>query len=279
MKHCANPECEHLNQFGRIAEFLDAVELCSDCGASLVSGEAPELVTHAYRELVTIYKAATGVQAHLIKGVLEGESIPVSIRGEALIGAVGELPATLLDVEVQVPPEFAARARELALQCDPVSEDDSSGRKKTSVDGLHSSSSSWDISAEGDNSNDKGRESSRGGFLGASPLAILILLTVGAVVGFMLARFSAFDSQYTDSSYDERIEVDQNADCRTDAWYVYQGSNMVRAWTDRNFDGSPDSWDFYEGEIILRSEEDDNFDGKVDCLARVRKWLPAICEI
>ena len=46
------------------------------------------------------------------------EAIPVSIRGEALMGAFGELPATMLDVEVQVPPEFAARARELALRCE-----------------------------------------------------------------------------------------------------------------------------------------------------------------
>jgi len=62
-------------------------------------------------------------QAHLVRGVLEGEGIPVSIRGEALMGALGELPTTMLDVEVRVPPEFAFRARELALECErPIPE-------------------------------------------------------------------------------------------------------------------------------------------------------------
>jgi hypothetical protein len=54
----------------------------------------------------------------MIRVALEAESIPVHIAGEALMGAVGELPATLLQVEVQVPPEYAERARAIALQCE-----------------------------------------------------------------------------------------------------------------------------------------------------------------
>ena len=118
MRHCANPECAHLVRFGRIAEYRDDIESCSDCGASLSPGEAPRPEPPAFRELVTIYRAADGIQAHLVRTRLEEEGIPVVIRGEALMGAVGELPATLLDVEVQVPPEFASRARKLALRCE-----------------------------------------------------------------------------------------------------------------------------------------------------------------
>jgi hypothetical protein len=90
-----------------------------DCGAPLAEGEAPAIVESvAFRELVTVYRAADGIQAHLVRSLLEEEGIPVHIQGEALMGAVGELPATMLEVEVQVPPEFAVRARELALQSD-----------------------------------------------------------------------------------------------------------------------------------------------------------------
>jgi len=123
MKHCPNAECENVTRFGRVSEFVDATLVCSDCGATLVPGEASRPEPPGYRELITVYKAADGIQAHLVRGVLEGEGIPVSIRGEALMGAVGELPATMLDVEVQVPPEYASRARELALECEePVPE-------------------------------------------------------------------------------------------------------------------------------------------------------------
>ncbi len=118
MKHCPNPECEQLVRYGRIAEFLDTVEVCSDCGAPLTPGEAPQPELPEYRELVTVYRAADGIQAHLVKAALEYEEIPVVITGEALMGAVGELPATMLDVEVQVPPEFSDRAREIALRCE-----------------------------------------------------------------------------------------------------------------------------------------------------------------
>jgi hypothetical protein len=118
MKHCPNPDCENFTRFGRVGEFVDATLVCSDCGSALALGEATQPEPPSFRELVTIYKAADGIQAHLVRGVLEGEGIPVSIRGEALMGALGELPATMLDVEVQVPPEFASRARELALDCE-----------------------------------------------------------------------------------------------------------------------------------------------------------------
>jgi hypothetical protein len=116
MRHCPNPSCEHFLRYGTIAEFRATIEVCSDCGTTLVGGEAPQPSPAKFRELVTVYKASDGIRAHLLRSVLEGEDIDVFIRGEALLGAVGELPATLLDVEVQVPPESAVRARELALQ-------------------------------------------------------------------------------------------------------------------------------------------------------------------
>jgi len=128
MKHCPNPECENAVVHGRIGEFLDTVDVCPDCGTSLEPGEAPRPEPPVFRDLKTIYKAADGTQAHLIRVALESEDIPVHIAGEALMGAVGELPATMLQVEVQVPPEFAQRAREIALQCEKGSESEEADR-------------------------------------------------------------------------------------------------------------------------------------------------------
>jgi hypothetical protein len=118
MKHCPNRDCGNLVRHGAVAEFFDIVDVCADCGTPLVSGEAPRPQPPIFQELETIYQAADGMQAHIVRAALEEEGIPVNISGEALMGAVGELPATMLQVEVQVPPEFAQRAREIALRCE-----------------------------------------------------------------------------------------------------------------------------------------------------------------
>jgi hypothetical protein len=127
MKHCPNLDCENVVLYGTIGEFFDIADVCPDCGTALAPGEAPRPEPPVFRELKTIYKAADGTQAHMIRVALELEEIPVHIAGEALMGAVGELPATMLQVEVQVPPEFAERAREIALQCEKGSASEETG--------------------------------------------------------------------------------------------------------------------------------------------------------
>jgi len=122
VKHCPNAECEHNVRNGTAAEFLDEVSHCSDCGGDLIDGEAPAPEPMVYRDLVTVYEADRGVEAHLVKAAIETENIPVHISGEDLLGALGELPMTMQPVRVQVPPEFAERARELALECEINSE-------------------------------------------------------------------------------------------------------------------------------------------------------------
>jgi len=118
MKHCPNQDCKNVALHGTVGEFFDVADFCPDCGTALSPGEAPTPEPPVFRDLTTIYKAADGMQAHLIRAALELEEIPVHIAGEALMGAVGELPATMLQVEVQVPPEFAERARTIALRCE-----------------------------------------------------------------------------------------------------------------------------------------------------------------
>lgn len=62
----------------------------------------------------SVYQAAHGVDAHMIKALLEQADIPAQVRGEYLQGALGELPVTGM-VTVWVAEADAARARELVL--------------------------------------------------------------------------------------------------------------------------------------------------------------------
>ncbi len=59
----------------------------------------------------TVYEAANLIDAHLVRHALEGLGIPVFLAGEALAGAMGELPLFGL-IRVQVPDVAWPRARE-----------------------------------------------------------------------------------------------------------------------------------------------------------------------
>ena len=60
-----------------------------------------------------VYRAGNPIEAHLVRGLLEDHAIPVRLSGEALVGAIGELPADVAQVEVLVPRGFSVRARGL----------------------------------------------------------------------------------------------------------------------------------------------------------------------
>ena len=117
LKHCPNPDCPGLARDGVVAEFRDTVSHCLDCGEPLVIGERPAVAEPAteYVELVTIFVAADFSQGQLVAGAIETAGIPVFLKGEHLVGAVGELPATVTQLEVQVPVERAGEAREIAM--------------------------------------------------------------------------------------------------------------------------------------------------------------------
>ncbi|MFD1007936.1 putative signal transducing protein [Oceanisphaera ostreae] len=56
----------------------------------------------AMSEWVTVYQAANNLEAHTIKGALEVSGIKVQLKGEALAGALGELPANAIEVTLLV---------------------------------------------------------------------------------------------------------------------------------------------------------------------------------
>ena len=74
-----------------------------------------------------VYEAANLIDAHLVRHALEAAEIPVFLRGEQLIGGMGELP--LFGVIAVCEPDSAfPEARDivtaLALNQSPIAEDD-----------------------------------------------------------------------------------------------------------------------------------------------------------
>lgn len=61
-----------------------------------------------------VYQAAHGVDAHMVKAMLEQAGMPAQVRGEYLQGGLGELPVAGL-VTVWVSETDATRAREVVL--------------------------------------------------------------------------------------------------------------------------------------------------------------------
>lgn len=59
-----------------------------------------------------VYEAGSLIDAHLVKHALEAEEFPVYLKGEALLGGMGELPLFGV-VQVCVPEVVWPRAREI----------------------------------------------------------------------------------------------------------------------------------------------------------------------
>jgi hypothetical protein len=120
-KHCPNERCPGLARDGVVAEFVDEIERCIDCGCRLIRGEAfpePPLELE-YVELRTVFIAADVIQGHLVAGAIESEGIPAFLKGEALRSAVGELPVDVTQLEVQVSQADEERARTIAMRFEP----------------------------------------------------------------------------------------------------------------------------------------------------------------
>ena len=74
----------------------------------------------------TVYHAANLIDAHLVRHALEQAGIPAFVRGEALVGGIGELPPIGL-VSVSVPDSACEQARDVVDQLglgSPASERD-----------------------------------------------------------------------------------------------------------------------------------------------------------
>lgn len=60
-------------------------------------------------DMIIVYTAQSSIDAFLVKGLLESEGIPAFVRGAALQGGIGELPAMGL-ITVNVARHLADKA-------------------------------------------------------------------------------------------------------------------------------------------------------------------------
>ena len=67
-----------------------------------------------------IYSAANAIEAHMIQGLLEKESISTSLSGEGLSIATGGLPTNVVQVELLVDEEKYAEAIEIIANYEEI---------------------------------------------------------------------------------------------------------------------------------------------------------------
>lgn len=74
-----------------------------------------------------VYEAANLIDAHLVRHALEAQEIPVFLRGESLLGGMGELPLFGL-IAVCVPDVAFPQARDIVAAL-PLSQDASGAQR------------------------------------------------------------------------------------------------------------------------------------------------------
>jgi len=70
-------------------------------------------MNQASKEFIRVYRASNSAEGHLIKGMLEQHGMPVRLFGDGLSSGVGDLPADVMQVEIQVQPGYRELARQL----------------------------------------------------------------------------------------------------------------------------------------------------------------------
>lgn len=82
-----------------------------------------------------VYEAGQLFDAYLVRHALEDAGIPVFIRGESLVGGVGELPASGL-LAVCVPEAAWAEARRIVAELDLGADEAPAGDELGDGDGV-----------------------------------------------------------------------------------------------------------------------------------------------
>ena len=67
-------------------------------------------------EWLIVYYAANPIEAELLKGMLEHQSIRVQMNQNGMVGGVGELPADAIETPLRVSAEQFEQARDLLAQ-------------------------------------------------------------------------------------------------------------------------------------------------------------------
>ena len=125
MKHCPDPDCHGLENFGIVSEYEDHVTACADCGAELVPGPAPEPDALEDRPepdpdavLVSLVRLRDATVLTVLRSRLEDAGIPYLAEGAGIqdLFGFGRLVAVnpiTGPVEIRVNEHDLAAAREL----------------------------------------------------------------------------------------------------------------------------------------------------------------------
>lgn len=192
-----------------------------------------------------VYAPANAAEAHMLAHMLEQNGIAAHIHGEALQGAVGELPAGSL-LQLLVADEDFERARALIAAWERTNVPSPDGTTETP----------------------------------RPPIWLpLIVFVIGVGAGWAL---KAVGEQNAIAITSSEVRYDQNADGVDDLIYHYRlgASEAFKATADVNFDGTMDSTDFFDASgIITRREADENVDGHVESITIYTEGLPTRTDI
>jgi hypothetical protein len=104
------------------SEYREGFTVCADCDVALVDQPpADEDAGRPDERLVTVLEAGDPGLLAMAHSLLDGEGIPASFPGEGLqslfgAGSIGGFNVAIGPVGIQVPEEYAERARELLAE-------------------------------------------------------------------------------------------------------------------------------------------------------------------
>ncbi len=170
-----------------------------------------------------VFEASTGIDAHLIKNLLEQHDIAARVDGEYLQGGVGDLQAINI-VRVVVDGENYAKASEIVKEWESQEEPV--------------------IIKEVKETNKKHK-----------PLYTIISIFVGIIIGISTTIWH-YDTPMPIGG------IDHNNDGVLDEKWIYKKDKSSQSKVDRNFDGKIDVINYFNRQgVIETAEADDDFDG------------------
>ena len=199
-----------------------------------------------------VYSAANNLEAHMIKGMLEQQSIPAYIQGEHLQSGIGELPAISGFVKISVDNANVIAAKKIIKEWEKIDKI-SEARTEISNHSLASSNKNYIFSA-----------SIISFILGAISMNVYIQKPE-IQNGIDINRDGISDITWTyKNNQATKSESDFNTDGKIDNIGIFDKGLLIEEKSDANFDGYFETENFYSNEIIYYSKSDFNNDREID---------------
>jgi hypothetical protein len=134
MRTCPNPTCPDRVHLGLAGEYVDSVEVCPRCGASLLEAvptdrdRAASHAKDAELKMVCVLRTTDEGLAALVKSLFDGDNIRYVVKGEGLQdllgwGRIGGFNYVVGPAEFLVHHDDADRARSLLTEATGIAEE------------------------------------------------------------------------------------------------------------------------------------------------------------